>query len=128
MHRKRLWGSLIWLALGLLLALPILAIGEKEEDDAPATIGEPTHSAQIVKDEGGPLIITGQLSYTNALFTNGVDDPLIILEDQAGFIDRDEYYILPLESQVLGSIHHRLLHLSGFIHFVLAASAARRPA
>ena len=102
MHRKRLWGSLIWLALGMLMALPILAIGEKEEDDAPATIGELTHSAQIVNDEGGPLIITGQLAYTNALFTNGVDDPLIILEDQAGFIDRDEYYILPLESQVLG--------------------------
>ena len=101
MHRIRLSASLVLLSLGLLRALPILAIGEKEEDDATAAIGEPAATAQIINDEGGPVIVTGQLTYTNALFTSGVDDPLIILEDQAGFIDRDEYYILPLESQVL---------------------------
>ncbi len=101
MRNTRLLGSLVWLAIGLLMALPIVAIGEKEEDDAPVTIGAPASAAHVVNDEGGPLIITGQLSYTNALFTNGVDEPLIILEDQAGFIDRDEHYILPLESQVL---------------------------
>ena len=42
------------------------------------------------------------MHYTNAFFTSGVDDPLIILEDQAGFIDRNEYFIIPLESQVPG--------------------------
>ena len=101
MQITRLTGNLILLILGLLLTLPILTVGEKEEDDAPAAIGEATTNAQVVNDEGGPVIITGQLTYTNALFTDGVDEPLIILEDQAGFIDRDEYYILPLESQVL---------------------------
>lgn len=96
----------IFAALFLLsLALPLQAIGEKEDDDAPLAAGATSATvALIVDDEGGPVTVTGQLHYTNALFTKGVTEPLIILEDQAGFIDRDEYYILPLESQVLGQI------------------------
>ena len=93
------------LLLMLLLTLPVLAIGEKDADDAPISNELATATAaQIINDEGGPVIITGQLHYTNALFTSGVDEPLVILEDQAGFIDRNEYFILPLESQVLGQI------------------------
>ena len=96
-----------WLLLILALPLwssPAAAIGEKEEDDAPAAMGEGSALARVINDEGGPVIITGQLAYTNALFTSGVDEPLILLEDQAGFVDRNEYYIMPLESQVLGQI------------------------
>ena len=85
-------------ALLLAVLLPSLAIGEKEIDDAPAPV------AQIINDEGGPVIITGELAYSNAFFTSGVDEPLIILEDQAGFVDRNERYIFPLESQALGQI------------------------
>ncbi len=98
--------SMLFLSGALLLAglLPSLAIGEKEVDDAPATIVEPAPGAQIINDEGGPVTITGELAYSNAFFTSGVDEPLIILEDQAGFVDRNERYIFPLESQVLGQI------------------------
>lgn len=89
----------------LLSTVSALAIGEKEDDDAPATFPLVSPgSAQIINDEGGPVAITGELNYTNALFTSGVAEPLILLEDQAGFIDRDEYFILPLESQVLAQI------------------------
>ncbi|MCY4019326.1 MAG: S41 family peptidase [Chloroflexi bacterium] len=97
---------LLFLSGALLLVglLPLLAIGEKEVDDAPATIAEPAPVAQIINDEGGPVIITGELSYSNAFFTSGVDEPVIILEDQTGFVDRNEHYIFPLESQVLARI------------------------
>src|SRR5690606_31769237 len=37
-------------------------------------------------------------------FTDGVAQPLVILEDQAGFIDRDRGYLMPLASQVMGQI------------------------
>ena len=96
-------ACLLWL-LPLLLHLPARGIGEKDEDDAPATSALPPGAAHIINDEGGPVIITGELHYTNAFFTSGVDDPLIILEDQAGFIDRNEYFIIPLETQVPGQI------------------------
>ena len=92
-------------ALLIIGLLPALAIGERTADPAPATIAEPVPGAQIINnEEGGPAIITGELAYSNAFFTSGVDEPVIILEDQAGFVDRDESYIFPLESQVLGQI------------------------
>ncbi len=60
--------------------------------------------ANVVNDEGGPVAITGSVTYTNPFFTTGVASPVVILEDQAGFVDRNEYYIFPSESQVLGQI------------------------
>ena len=88
----------------LLLTLPAFGIGEKEDDDASTNIATPPGAARIINDEGGPVVITGELHYTNAFFTSGVDDPLIILEDQAGFIDRNRRFILPLESQLPAQI------------------------
>ncbi len=87
------------LCLLLVWAPSALGIGEKDEDDAPAP-----GLARVINDEGGPVLITGELNYTNAFFTSGVDEPLIILEDQAGFIDRDEFFIIPLASQAPGQI------------------------
>jgi C-terminal processing protease CtpA/Prc len=60
--------------------------------------------AKIVNDEGGPVSITGEVNYTNLTFTDGVAEPVIILEDQAGFVDRNEFFIMPVESQTLGQI------------------------
>ncbi len=64
------------------------------QDDRP--------DAEIINDEGGPVLITGRLTYTNPFFTDGVAEPLVILEDQAGFIDRNPYFVFPPESQTLG--------------------------
>jgi C-terminal processing protease CtpA/Prc len=68
-----------------------------------------TAAPTIVKDASserttGPTIITGKLTYTNAFFTAGVAQPLIILEDQGGFITRNRKYVIPVESQVIGEI------------------------
>jgi C-terminal processing protease CtpA/Prc len=60
--------------------------------------------APIVNDEGGTRAITGTLTYTNPFFTGGVAYPIIILEDQAGFVDRNESYLFPPESQTLGQL------------------------
>lgn len=64
----------------------------------------PGPRAEIVNDEGGPVSITGEVAYTAPFFTLGVAAPLVILEDQAGFVDRDKDYIFPVESQTLGQI------------------------
>jgi hypothetical protein len=44
------------------------------------------------------------VAYTNAFFTSGVAQPVIILEDQTGFVTRDRNFIFPIESQVIGKI------------------------
>ena len=79
-----------------ILLLAIIAMPVFAQDAPPA--------AEIETDEGGPVVITGQLHYSNALFTSGVAEPLILLEDQAGFIDRDYDYVFPRESQILGQM------------------------
>ncbi|MEZ4642288.1 MAG: S41 family peptidase, partial [Chloroflexota bacterium] len=77
--------------------------------DTPTPAATATPAAQfppaaIVNDEGGPVAITGVVTYTNPFFTLGVAAPVVILEDQAGFVDRDENYIMPVASQALGQI------------------------
>lgn len=51
-----------------------------------------------------PTTITGKVTYTNAFFTAGVAQPLIILEDQGGFVERNRKFVIPVESQVIGEI------------------------
>jgi len=80
--------------------LLILALGAATlalaQDEAPPAV--------IVNDEGGPVSVTGSVAYNNAFFTAGVAEPLIILEDEAGFVDRNHGFLMPIESQVLGKI------------------------
>jgi C-terminal processing protease CtpA/Prc len=54
--------------------------------------------------EGGPVLLSGEVTYTNPFFTVGVAAPLIVLEDQAGFIDRNPSFLLSQESQTMGQI------------------------
>ena len=60
--------------------------------------------AEIVNDEGGPVVITGTLTYTDVLFTAGVAEPLVLLEDQGGFVERNKGFLFPPESQALGQL------------------------
>ena len=108
--------------LGVLACAPFAALtatrepatspGAEATDTArPSQAGgaEPTGStdlplAEIVNDEGGPVVVTGEVTYTNVFFTEGVAQPIIILEDQAGFIDRNEGFVIPVASQTLGQI------------------------
>lgn len=91
-------GIISFLSLIIVLsAMPTWAIGEDNDtDDLP--------NAEIQNDEGGTVVITGQVSYTNAFFASGVSEPVILLEDQTGFVNRDRSYVLPVESQQLGQI------------------------
>ncbi|MCE7989798.1 MAG: peptidase S41 [Caldilinea sp. CFX5] len=88
------------LLCALLIGLPMMmglgrAVALAQDELTPAT---------IVNDEGGAVSIQGVVTYTNAFFTTGVAAPMVILEDQAGFVDRNEGFILPKESQTLGQI------------------------
>lgn len=77
--------------------------GESQGVTAPVADSD-LPAAVIDDDEGGPELIQGAVTYTNLFFTEGVAQPLVILEDQTGFVHRDEDYIIPVESQTLGHI------------------------
>ncbi|MGB1289142.1 MAG: hypothetical protein ACPG7F_21590, partial [Aggregatilineales bacterium] len=84
----------------------VAAIGEDtdspDDDTAPDTTTQAVVEAPA--DVPGPKVITGNVTYSNPFFTSGVSQPLVLLEDQAGFVDRNEYFLFPPESQVLAQI------------------------
>jgi C-terminal processing protease CtpA/Prc len=88
--RKRLW-----------LMLWCLMVLTAPHGGWTANVAPP---APIRNDEGGAVTVRGQVIYTDPLFTVGVAAPMIILEDQAGFVDRNEAFLLPKASQTLGQI------------------------
>jgi C-terminal processing protease CtpA/Prc len=84
-----------YLLLIVLLAAILAAVGAvAAQNDTP--------DAEIVNDEGGAVVVTGEMVYTNPLLTAGIAQPLIILEDQTGFVRRDKQYLFPQASQTLG--------------------------
>lgn len=86
----------VLLAVMLLLVSVGSLSAQSEAVEVPAAI--------IENDEGGPVVIRGDVAYTHPFFTAGVAEPMVILEDQAGFVDRNEFFLFPAESQVLGQI------------------------
>lgn len=85
--------TLFLLLLALLMALPVFAIGEEET----AEPGE----ANIVEDEGGVQIVTGRMIVSNPNVITATVQPVIILEDQTGFVMRDLEYEFEEETQVI---------------------------
>lgn len=82
----------------LMLGIAVLACAPKLDTTTP----QPTDAPVV--DEGGPKTVTGTVTYTNFFFTEGVAQPVIILEDQGGFVARDRKFLIPIESQVIGEI------------------------
>ena len=98
MKARLVRGMSVLLAAALVLGsfLATDALAHENSDSPPA--------AEIVNDEGGPVRVTGSVNYTAPYFTIGVAQPLVILEDQAGFVDRNEHFLMPVASQTIGQI------------------------
>jgi len=73
-------------------------------NDATVPETELKTEPKIDIEANGPVLLTGKVTYTNPFFTVGVAEPLIILEDEAGFVDRNPSFLIPRASQTLGQI------------------------
>lgn len=51
-----------------------------------------------------PVFISGEIPYTSPFFINSISQPFVLLEDQAGFIARDEEFNFSLEGQAIGPV------------------------
>lgn len=87
--------------LTVVLAVMASACIPRLETETPTPV--PTTTKEAVQ-EGGPKTVTGSVTYTNPFFTEGVAQPVIILEDQGGFVTRDRKFLIPIESQVIAEI------------------------
>lgn len=93
-----------WLRQNTLLLLILCAVWLIQPSSAQARPVSSFPPALIRNDEGGPVAVRGQVTYTDPLFAVGVAAPMIILEDQAGFVDRNTAFLLPKASQTLGQL------------------------
>lgn len=87
----------------LILCMAVLACATFNPTTTNPTTTLPQTTAPTL-DSSGPKTISGSLSYTNFFFTEAVAQPVIILEDQGGFVTRDRKFLIPVESQVIGEI------------------------
>jgi C-terminal processing protease CtpA/Prc len=102
------WQRSIILLL-VLIALNVFTLSHRMQAQSVPSTPQRTPQGQvapapIINDEGGTVLLSGEVVYTNPFFTIGVAAPLIVLEDQAGFVDRNPGFIIPQESQTLGQI------------------------
>ncbi len=81
------------------------------ETTIPPTEAPPTPTPIV---EGGydpatassdePVLITGIIPFTSPFFINMTAEPFVLLEDQAGFVARDEEFAFPLAGQTIGPV------------------------
>jgi len=72
------------------------------EPTTPAPTAVPSPGSLLDTDE--PYLITGDIPYTSPFFVWGLGDAFVLLEDQAGFVNRDLEFEFSVEGQVLGPI------------------------
>lgn len=51
-----------------------------------------------------PTTVTGKIPFTSPFFMNITSEPFVMLEDQAGFVQRDRKFSFPTSSQVIGAV------------------------
>jgi len=99
----------------LLLAMACRSISDIAP--APSATPEPTLTPTPlppvpvepgVENPDEPVFITGDIPYTSPFFINTLDEPFVLLEDEAGAVKRDKDFTFRLESQAIGPVEvHR---------------------
>ena len=104
-----------WILLILLLTITILACntvsGVPDTPVPPSPTITPTSTllppipVQPGEDNPKePVFINGDIPYTSPFFLNTLSEPFVLLEDQAGFINRDEEFLFPIGGQAVGPV------------------------
>lgn len=63
-----------------------------------------------------PVFISGNIPYTSPFFLDSISEPFVLLEDQAGFINRNKEFTFSLAGQTIGPVEvHEDLTLSYFL-------------
>lgn len=62
----------------------------------------PVQAGDANPDE--PVFITGDIPYTSPFFADSLNDPFVLLEDEAGFVARNFDFVFKLEGQSIGPV------------------------
>ncbi|MEJ2266548.1 MAG: S41 family peptidase [Anaerolineales bacterium] len=87
--------------------------------NTPTSLPAPSGSQEI--DPNEPVFISGDIPYTSPFFLNTISEPFILLEDEAGFVQRNKEFEFPLKEQVLGAV---VVHQDQSLTYTLSLPAA----
>lgn len=108
MPRQRLsLGFLLASAAAVLACSTFSNLVAVESHPSPTNVAvqsneEDVQTVQPAPEE--PVFVSGTIPYTWPFFENTNIEPFVLLEDQAGFVARNEEFIFPLEGQVIGPV------------------------
>ena len=81
--------------------------------DSPTEQSHPTDTPTIItsipiipneENPNEPIVITGDIPYTSPFFVSTLSQPFVLLEDEAGYVERNLDFVFSLEGQVLGPV------------------------
>src|SRR3990172_7472743 len=96
--------KLVHILLGIVCIAIVIAACSPQE---PARTEEGPSSGStlsIQTDSNEPVLVTGTIPFTSPFFLAGNSEPFILLEDEAGFVDRNREFVFPLEGQAIGPV------------------------
>jgi C-terminal processing protease CtpA/Prc len=85
-----------------------LSLGNGGGEEAGPTNTSPISSDPILQNPitgvNEPVVVSGTVPFTSPFFLAGASEPFVMLEDQAGFVARDDFFNFPLEGQAIGPV------------------------
>ena len=87
-----------------------------------AILPAPVQPGSANPDE--PVVIQGEIPYTSPFFEYSLEEPFVLLEDQAGFVQRDHEFVFSLEGQSIGPVEKVT---EGLVKYVLPLPAVLLP-
>jgi carboxyl-terminal processing protease len=73
----------------------------------PPVMSEPNLGGGFSPDQASgdePILVTGTIPYTSPFFLSISAEPFVLLEDEAGFVARNEDFVFPLSGQAIGPV------------------------
>jgi hypothetical protein len=100
----------------LLLAASLACAQFSMPGPAPTSPAGTDGPLPVERTSDEPYVITGSIPFTSPFFLDGIAEPFVLLEDEAGFVRRDKEFVFPLEGQAIGPVE---LVEDGLLRFTL---------
>ncbi len=101
-RRKLSFAAGILMFAAIACSLPDL--GGAAEESALEPSPTPLLAAPVAPDGSEPMLVTGTIPFTSPFFLNGIAEPFVLLEDEAGFVQRDPDFEFNPRGQVIGPV------------------------
>ncbi len=105
--RRSIFLVSLGLALGAIACGNLALLATPESTSTPTQPLIPLPAVPIqpgTANPNEPVFISGKIPFTSPFFLDSIAEPFVLLEDQAGFIQRNREFQFPLNGQAIGPV------------------------